>query len=155
MIGDEQDLRARLGEELKREEQLWRQKSRVTWLTTPDLNTRFFHLSTIVRRRRNSIDALLDPNGQWLEGRESIGAHVVAHFQHLFSGGQTEFPGALPDLMPPLITAEDNMIFVAAPVKRRFGVQSEVWVPLKLLDPMAFQLSFFRHIGLLLKRRWC
>lgn len=46
---EEQELKAWLGEELRREEQLWGQKSWVTWLTTLDLNTKFFHLSTIIR----------------------------------------------------------------------------------------------------------
>lgn len=33
----------------KMEEDLWRQKSRTTWLTTRDLNTKFFHLLTVIR----------------------------------------------------------------------------------------------------------
>ena len=34
---------------LKREEILWRQKSRIKSLTSSDLNTRFFYLSTVIR----------------------------------------------------------------------------------------------------------
>jgi hypothetical protein len=40
---------------LRREESLWRQKSRVRWLSTSDLNTEFFHIITLIRRRRNHI----------------------------------------------------------------------------------------------------
>lgn len=86
-------------------------------MTTPDLNTYFFNLSTIVRRRRNSIDALIAPNGQWLEGRESTGAH----FQTLFSLSQPEFPAALHDLLSPLITLEDNLDLCCYPT------EEEIW----------------------------
>lgn len=37
----------------KKEETLWRQKSRVQWLASPYLNTKFFHASTVIRRCRN------------------------------------------------------------------------------------------------------
>lgn len=59
----EMTMRKALQEELKREELLWKHKSRVTWLTTKDLNTKFFHLSTIIRRRRNAIE-FLTQNGR-------------------------------------------------------------------------------------------
>ena len=42
---------------LQREEMLWRQKSRNLKLAATNLNTKFFHLSTIIRRR-NAIDFL-------------------------------------------------------------------------------------------------
>ncbi|KAI3868841.1 hypothetical protein MKX03_027598, partial [Papaver bracteatum] len=45
---------------LKLEEIFWRQKSRVEWLKDGDLNTKFFHTSTLVGRRRNSICMLKD-----------------------------------------------------------------------------------------------
>lgn len=47
-----------LTEEHRIEESLWRSKARVHWLTSPDLNTRFFHVSTIVRRRCNAVEFL-------------------------------------------------------------------------------------------------
>ena len=51
----EQSLQWEYNEWLQREKALWRQKSKVTWLSTPDLNTKFFHVTTTVRRRRNQI----------------------------------------------------------------------------------------------------
>jgi hypothetical protein len=43
---------------LIKEKLLWKNKSRKTWLTCKDLNTRFFHTSTLIRRRRNVVDLL-------------------------------------------------------------------------------------------------
>lgn len=60
-------------ENLKREENKWRQKSIVRWLVASDLNIKFFHLTTIVRRRKSFIDIMKKGNGAWLNGSEQIG----------------------------------------------------------------------------------
>lgn len=69
----ERDIRGRLQKELKREEMLWKNKSRVSWFTTSDLNTKFFRISTIVCHRRNCIDALKSPDETWFRNCEQIG----------------------------------------------------------------------------------
>ena len=45
------------------EEKFWQQRSHVQWLNEGDANTRFFHQSTLQRRRRNKVVALKDNNG--------------------------------------------------------------------------------------------
>ncbi|XP_075659200.1 uncharacterized protein LOC142629097 [Castanea sativa] len=62
----EEALQLELSEWLMRSEILWKQKSRELWLKEGDKNTKFFHLSTIIRRRRNSIDAIKSEEGQWV-----------------------------------------------------------------------------------------
>lgn len=59
------DLKMRLErrEILHPEELLWKQESRNEWLKAGDGNTRFFHTSTIVRRRRNIIESLKNEQG--------------------------------------------------------------------------------------------
>ncbi|CAL9020979.1 unnamed protein product [Prunus brigantina] len=42
-------------------------KSRLKWLQEGDRNTKFFHLTTIIRRRRNRIERLKDDKGVWVE----------------------------------------------------------------------------------------
>ena len=65
---------------LKREEALWCQKSRISWLTTPDLNTRFFHVTTIVRRRRNHMSFLKNEASTWTQGTKNIGKEFVEYY---------------------------------------------------------------------------
>ena len=48
---------------LKQEEILWHQKSRAIWIVSDVRNTKYFHTSTIIRRRRNRIESLKDDNG--------------------------------------------------------------------------------------------
>ena len=43
---------------LDQEELFWKQKSRNNWLKEGDRNTYFFHLSTIISRRKNKIEGL-------------------------------------------------------------------------------------------------
>lgn len=55
-------LKDSLNEVLRQKEMTWLQKSRVQWIKGSDLNTKFFHTSTIIRRKRNKIEGLLDEN---------------------------------------------------------------------------------------------
>ena len=41
---------------LEQEEVIWFQKLREKWIAHGDRNTKFFHMSTIIRRRRNQVD---------------------------------------------------------------------------------------------------
>lgn len=43
---------------LEQEEMVWFQKSRYKWIVLEDQNTKYFHTSTVIRRRRNRIEML-------------------------------------------------------------------------------------------------
>ena len=81
-------LEARLRTDLEmvmgQEEILWWQKSRKDWIMHGDRNTKFFHQKTIVRRRRNRIEAIQDNSGNWLYNAEEIRKHAVGYFSTLF-----------------------------------------------------------------------
>lgn len=59
----------------------WKQKSREKWIQEGDRNTKFFHLTTMVRRRRNKIDGLYNANGVWCEEHADMKDIAVSHFQ--------------------------------------------------------------------------
>jgi hypothetical protein len=81
----EASLQSELNCWLSRNELIWRQKSRETWLRDGDRNTMFFHISAVVRHRKNSIDALRGEDGIWLVNLSDIREHVVSNFQQLFT----------------------------------------------------------------------
>jgi hypothetical protein len=89
---------------LVQEESLWCNKSRETWLICKDLNTRFFHTSTIIKRRRNAIDFLKLPSGVWSSERQDIGNCFTSHFKNVFNS-------SVPNLDEDLMSLFDNCIF--------------------------------------------
>ncbi|VVA30150.1 Hypothetical predicted protein, partial [Prunus dulcis] len=70
---------------LEQEAMFWKQKSRLQWLQEGDRNTKFFHLTTIIRRRRNKIERLKNNEGVWVEQAQDIKGLAMAYFEQLFS----------------------------------------------------------------------
>ena len=58
---------ARLVELDHREEIMWRERSRVQWLSEGNKNTRFFHLHARQRKMNNKITSLRLPSGEVTE----------------------------------------------------------------------------------------
>jgi hypothetical protein len=101
-------LQSELNEWLIRYDILWKQKSHELWLRNGDRNTKFFHLSTIIRRRHNSIDAIRADDGKWIIDQKAIENHLRDKFKLLFSEEEVSFPPNLDNLLSPILTAEEN-----------------------------------------------
>jgi hypothetical protein len=108
-------LQEALQEQLRREEILWKLKSRELWLSCIDLNTKFFHASTACRRRYNSISCLVSADGSKIEGRKNIGAFLVDHFSFLFTTTRPTFDNNFSDLVDCVITDEENVSLCSIP----------------------------------------
>ena len=101
-------LKHELNEWMLRNEILWRQKSRETWLREANKNSKYFHLSIVIRRRRNSIDAIKSDTGGWITDKKSIREHFLLKFRKLFKEETVDFPENLDNLIPPSIMVDDN-----------------------------------------------
>jgi hypothetical protein len=93
---------------LSRNELMWRQKSRETWLKDGDRNSRYFHISAVVKRRHNSIDAIRGDDGIWIVNLSKIREFVVGNFKHLFTEEVTSCPVDLENLIHPCISESEN-----------------------------------------------
>lgn len=139
----ERSLKKDLESVLKQEELLWLQKSRVQWITEGDRNTKFFHVSTIVHRKRNKIEKI-KIKGNWSDDSEAIFNHINSYYNSLFSstiqgeGLDSDFPTG------PSLTNRDNNL-LTGPIswyevrKVIFGMK-----PLKAPGPDGFQPKFFQ-----------
>lgn len=76
---------------LFQEEMLWMQKSRCKWLVQGDRNMKFFDTTTMVRRKRNKIEALLNENGDWEYDNDKLMTMVVDYFKGLYREEQEVF----------------------------------------------------------------
>ena len=50
---------------LDREDDMWRQRSKINWFQNGDRNTSFFHAKASARQRKNFMNGLLDDDGVW------------------------------------------------------------------------------------------
>jgi hypothetical protein len=111
----EEGLQLAIQEELSREEILWKLKSRELWFSCRNLNTKFFHAPTLVRRRYNSINCIKIDNGSFLYNRNDIGSHLVSYFHNLFSSSSPVLDSNLDNLFEPSISSSENDLFCKVP----------------------------------------
>lgn len=85
LLNLEGKLKAERQDILLQEELLWLQKSCNVWLQQGDENTKKFHTSTIVKRRQNKLEALMEEKGSWIEDKEQLKDLAISYYRKLFS----------------------------------------------------------------------
>lgn len=66
LINLEKELLRELDVIMGQENYLWMLKSQVNWMLPGDQNTTFYHVSTLVKRKRNQILAIKNSVGEWI-----------------------------------------------------------------------------------------
>ena len=70
---------------LEKEDDIWRQRSRINWLQSGDRNTSFFHAKASARQKKNFIEGILDENEVWQEDEEKVADVMVKYYEELFT----------------------------------------------------------------------
>uniref|UniRef100_A0A2N9G3M9 CCHC-type domain-containing protein n=1 Tax=Fagus sylvatica TaxID=28930 RepID=A0A2N9G3M9_FAGSY len=83
-------LREELNELLEREEIAWRQRSRVQWLQEGNRNTKFFHNKATQRRKKNTIESLVDDQGTKHEEQQRIEQLIVDYFSQIYTSSNPQ-----------------------------------------------------------------
>ena len=102
----EEKVKDRLIELYHREEVMWRQRSRITWLAAGDKNTKFFHLRTRRRRLKNKIKSLLRQDGTTADDAVEMESMVAAFYKNLFTSEGTTNMHEVIDVVPRKVTNE-------------------------------------------------
>lgn len=85
LLVEEEELIKEFELVLQQEEVLWYQKSREKWIALGERNTKYFHTSTIIRRRRNRIEALKDNDGRWIVNASDLKKLAIEYYKKLYS----------------------------------------------------------------------
>ncbi|KAL8150228.1 hypothetical protein V2J09_020036 [Rumex salicifolius] len=70
---------------LHQEEMHWFQKSRAKWIECGDRNTKFFHTSTMIRRRRKKIVGLKNEVGEWVDDPPVLKEMVIGYLSNIYT----------------------------------------------------------------------
>ena len=137
-------LNIELNDWCERGELKWKQKSCELWLREGDHNLKFFHLSTLVRRRRNQITEILLPDGNWILSRRKIGEYFAKYFLKVFQSSNPLISDNLEDLILPSISEVENEDLTRIPEINE--IKEVVWEmhPLKALGPDGFSSLFYK-----------
>lgn len=125
----EKDLIFEFNQILAQEEMLWFQKSRSKWITQGENNTRYFHLSTIIRRRKSKINMLKNDANIWVDDPSIMKEMVQNYFVNLFKDPNSNV-GINQEMFPhPTLDSNDNarLSYPVTPI--------EVWNCMKNIQP--------------------
>ncbi|OMO62548.1 Endonuclease/exonuclease/phosphatase [Corchorus olitorius] len=90
----EKELRKTFEYILEQEQLFWMQKSRFDWIVKGERNTKFFHIMTKKRRRKNKILKIRRSDGSHTEDEKEIEFTIIEHFKNIF-GDALEAPSEL------------------------------------------------------------
>jgi hypothetical protein len=147
----ELNLKAEFEDLLLKKEILWHSKSRESWLTCKDLNTKYFHTSTLIRRRSNAVDFLKLDYGAWFSDRPTIGVAFVSHFSSLFTSS-SPLEDDLLSLFHPTITNEENLALCSVPSEQEVFTTLSSIGSTKALGPDGFTTLFYKKNWFVVKK---
>ncbi|XP_033128722.1 uncharacterized protein LOC108872195 [Brassica rapa] len=146
------DLIALLNAELmlayKAEEEFWRQRSRIMWLSLGDRNSGYFHAVAKGRKARNRMSVIEDSNGIAYYEEEQIASQITAYFTEMFSslnsdateGDTREIVGSA---IRPSVSESANARLSAIPNTAEIKTALFLIHPDKAPGPDGFSASFF------------
>lgn len=99
-ICKEKELIGKLDGLVQKKQLLWQEKSKEKWLHDGDQNFKFFYLFTIIRRRLNHMDLILNQDLVAVTYFESIDTIFADYFKELFTFIMPKFPSNFEGLYP-------------------------------------------------------
>ena len=109
------EVSRKLQEAYRDEEQYWEQKSRTTWHTCGDRNTKFYHALTKQRRIQNKIIGLYNEDDNWVNSESEVEGVAVKYFTDLFqTASPAEFDSFLEEVPTSITENQNNKLMAQA-----------------------------------------
>ena len=137
-------IRKEINELLDSEEIMWQQRAKVQWLGLGDRNTKYFHTRASDRRRRNTINSIMDENGNWHDSMDGIAEVAVSYFKSLYS---TSFPTRISeviDTIPTKVTEDMNQRLIQEFTRKEVEAALNQMHPTKAPGPDGMSAIFFQ-----------
>ena len=149
--GQIQLLTKEIGSLQSREECMWKQRARNSWLKEGDRNIAYFHCRANQRNRRNLILGLEDDNGVWVEDETKMGGVVEGYFKNIFS---TSNPSEIDNILNGILHSVDVDVdpsvggdFQAYEVKQALNQMAPTTAPGPNGMSPIFYKSFWHIVG--------
>ncbi|XP_022861025.1 uncharacterized protein LOC111381469 [Olea europaea var. sylvestris] len=91
------------------EEGFWKQKASSCWVCEGDHNTRYFHTMVQGHRIRSRMKSIRTQAGKVLATPIDIQTSAMAFYQNILSASPQSLDPIRPDIIPRLLTVDDNM----------------------------------------------
>uniref|UniRef100_A0A2N9G219 Uncharacterized protein n=1 Tax=Fagus sylvatica TaxID=28930 RepID=A0A2N9G219_FAGSY len=137
-------IRKEVSDLLLKEERMWKQRSRESWLKEGDHNTKFFHNRASHRKRRNTISALRMANGEVVTDENLIGAQFIEYYQALFTAQPLEDTEVVLDSIQPCVTQEMNQSLTCPFTEEEVLIAMKQMGPLKAPGPDGMPPIFYQ-----------
>lgn len=118
---------------------------RIAWLCYGDLNTKFYHASTITRTRKNKILGLKE-NNNWIFNHQQIRDHILDHFITIYKT-EHSYCSRSPHLYPvphPTILNDHHNLLNSKPDLPEIQQALFSFQPLKAPGPDGLHPIFFQ-----------
>ncbi|XP_050290016.1 uncharacterized protein LOC126728194 [Quercus robur] len=148
MIGELRATRANLNSWLEKEDEMWRQRSRLNWFQGGDRNTSFFHAKASTRHQKNYIDGIVDEQGRWQEDELKIEEVAVAYFEKLFTSNKPDEFSEILHAVQPKVTTAMNVDLTRVYTAQEVRLALKQMYPLKAPGPdvvTSTVLDFLNH----------
>ncbi|RLN35951.1 hypothetical protein C2845_PM03G26230 [Panicum miliaceum] len=140
----------RMNEILYREEMMWLQRSRISWLQEGDRNTKFFHQKAQWRARKNKIKGLRNDDGFWCTEPQEMASMAKMFFENLYERDDQVLPDEMVQLFEQKVSAEMNEALCKDFSEEEIAYAMFQIGPLKAPSPDGFPARFFqRNWGLM------
>ncbi|CAK8565061.1 unnamed protein product [Lathyrus sativus] len=130
---------------LIKEDTYWKQRAKMHWLGDEDFNTKFFHMSTTVRKEFSKITMLQQDEGIEVTYQVGICDIERSYFEELFVVKASNQEAVL-SLIQPVITEEvSNMLITSLFMEELYNALREMH-PNKSLSLDGLNLAFYQKI---------
>lgn len=141
----EQSVVHELTELEKREAIFWRKRAKTRWAEEGGLNTHYFHVTTLIHRRYNRINYILNSRNSWINDRQQIGEEFEVHFRSNFTIVNPPCPHNLKEFISLVITTTINSELTACQTNLEVYQAIFSMGAYKSLGPNRMAVMFYKH----------